>query len=114
MIFPELSLFAGAAARLCRVLCLRVQRTQWEVPVGEFDLSLVFCEQACQDSFGLLAIGTLEIGELNDGNRSFGVSSYPGGIVADLHFWRQHKHDYFSFGAQCISIILPCLLGLQE
>jgi hypothetical protein len=56
-----------------------------KVKVGDLYPAAVLGEEILQSAFGLLAKRALEIGELDDGDRSVRISSHPGGVVGDIY-----------------------------
>src|SRR5439155_4447591 len=94
VILPKFPLVARASSCCDRVLRVRVDFPQRKVQVGELYLAVVLGEDAVQSALGLLAKGALKIREFDDGDRSFGISFDPGGIVRDVYAgWPQQNGD---------------------
>src|SRR5258706_11713053 len=85
VIFPKPSLFARAARRFSRALCLRMNFPQREVQVSKLYPPFVFREKFVQCALALFAIGTLKVRELDDRDRGSGISLYPRRIVGDSY-----------------------------
>src|SRR5437762_3356875 len=74
VILPKFPLLARASGCFGRVLRVRVDFPQRKVQVGELYLAIVLGEEVVQSTLGLLAKGALKIRELDDSDRSFGIS----------------------------------------
>jgi hypothetical protein len=66
MEFPELSLVVGTARRLSRLACAWVEPVEREVPIGKANPVAVFRKNSREGGLNLLAVGTMEIRELDD------------------------------------------------
>ena len=69
MIIPKLALVAGATRRLRRLARLRVDRVEGQIFMNYTNLAVVAFEQFLKRRLDGLAKGTLEVFELDDGDR---------------------------------------------
>src|SRR5262245_21248246 len=70
MIRPELLLLGSALGRFRCLLGLGMDIAQGKVPKDQFDRLLVFLQQLLERGLYPPTIGTLKVGEFDDGHRS--------------------------------------------
>ncbi len=113
MVLPELHLFFSAAGSLGSDLGLRMDLPEGQVAIGKAYLVSIFGQQLFQNRLDLATIRTLVVGELNDHDRGFRISTQAIWVVADLNLGGTEQNGHGSIGAQPFQIILPELLHFR-
>src|SRR5882724_5651518 len=113
VILPKFSLFARASSRFGRPLSLRMDFPQREVQVSELYPAAVLGEEFVQSALALLAIRALKVRELDDRNRSFGISFHPRRIVSHSYTGRPQQNRDIDLRPQRVGVNLAGLLQLK-
>src|ERR1700687_684371 len=113
VIFPKLALFARAARRFSSNLGLRVDFAQRKIQVSELYPAAVLGQKLMQSALALLAIRTLKIRELDDGDWSLGISLHSRGIVCDRYAGRSQQNSDIHLRPQGVGVNLSGFLQLK-